>query len=137
MRYQPIDPALFVENRKRLAAAMAPKSLAVVNANDLMPKNSDALSLMVPQTDLFWLSGIEQEETILLICPNSFDEKTLEVLFIRESSELLKTWEGHKLTKAQAANISAIKNVQWLSEFPAIFHRLMCEVETVYLNANE
>jgi len=137
MRHLPIDPSLFAEHRQRLASRMAPNSLAVVNANDLMPRNSDALSLIVPQTDLYYLAGIEQEETVLLVCPNSFDEKTREVLFIRESSELLKTWEGHKLGKDEAASISGIKNVQWLSEFPAIFHRLMCEVETVYLNANE
>src|SRR3982751_5914912 len=93
MRHAPIDPKLFIENRKRLAAQMAKSSLAVVNANDLMPRNSDALSLIVPQTDLFYLSGIEQEETILLMCPNSFDEKTREVVFIGETSELLKIWE--------------------------------------------
>jgi len=137
MRYQQIDPKLFTENRKRLASSMAPKSLAVVNANDLMPKNSDALSLMVPQTDLFWLSGIEQEETILLICPDAFDEKLREVLFVRETSPLLKIWEGHKHSPAEASEISGIANVQLLSEFPAIFHRLMCEVETVYLNSIE
>ncbi len=137
MRHLPIEPSLFVEHRQRLASRLAANSLAVVNANDLMPRNSDALSLIVPQTDLFYLSGIEQEETILLICPNSFDQKTREVLFIRESSPLLKTWEGHKLSKDEAASISGITNVQWLSEFPAVFHRLMCEVETVYLNANE
>ena len=137
MRYQHIDPKLFTENRKRLAAQMAPKSLAVVNANDLMPKNSDALSLMVPQTDLFWLSGIEQEETILLICPDAFDEKLREVLFVRETSALLKIWEGHKHSPAEASEISGIQNVQLLADFPAIFHRLMCEVETVYLNSIE
>lgn len=137
MRYQRIDPALFVENRKRLAAKMAPSSLAVVNANDLMPKNSDALSLMVPQTDLFWLAGIEQEETILLICPDAFDEKLREVLFVRETSALLKIWEGHKHSPEEASEISGIANVQLLADFPAIFHRLMCEVETVYLNSIE
>ena len=137
MRYEQIDPKLFIENRKRLASAMSPKSLAVVNANDLMPKNSDALSLMVPQTDLFWLSGIEQEETILVICPNAFDEKLREVLFVRETSALLKIWEGHKHSPAEASEISGIKNVQLLAEFPAIFHRLMFEVETVYLNSIE
>ena len=137
MRYQRIDPKLFTENRKRLAAMMGPNSLAVVNANDLLPRNSDALNLIIPQTDLFYLSGIEQEETILLICPSAFDEKLREVLFVRETSDLLKIWEGHKHTKEEAAEISGIKNVQLLADFPAIFHRLMCEVERVYLNSNE
>ena len=137
MRHLPIDPALFIENRKRLVKMMAKNSLAVVNANDLMPRNSDALSLIVPQTDLFHLSGIEQEETILVLCPDSSDQTLREVLFVRESSELLKTWEGYKHTKQDAAQVSGIRNVRWLAEFPAIFHRLMCEVESVYLNSNE
>ena len=137
MRYQRIDPQLFTENRKRLAAMMGPNSLAVVNANDLLPRNSDALNLIIPQTDLFYLSGIEQEETILLICPSAFDEKLREVLFVRETSDLLKIWEGHKHSKEEAAEISGIKNVQLLADFTAIFHRLMCEVERVYLNSNE
>jgi len=137
MRHLPIDPALFRENRRRLAKAMARNSLAVVNANDPMPRNADGLSLIVPQTDLFYLCGIEQEETILLLCPDSFDETLREVLFIRESSELLKIWEGYKHTKEDAVAISGIRNVKWLDEFPAVFHRLMCEVETVYLNSNE
>ena len=137
MRHLPIDPALFVANRTRLIRMMAKNSLAVVNANDLMPRNSDALSLVVPQTDLFHLSGIEQEETILLLCPDASDQTLREVLFVRESSELLKTWEGYKHTKQDAAQVSGIRNVRWLAEFPGIFHRLMCEVETVYLNSNE
>lgn len=137
MRHLPIDPALFVANRTRLTRMMAKNSLAVVNANDLMPRNSDALSLIVPQTDLFHLSGIEQEESILLLCPDASDETLREVLFLRESSELLKIWEGYKHTKPDAATISGIRNIKWLADFPAIFHRLMCEVETVYLNSNE
>jgi len=137
MRHLPIDPALFRANRTRLTRMMARNSLAVVNANDQMPRNSDALSLIVPQTDLFHLCGIEQEETILLLCPDSFDETLREVLFIRESSELLRIWEGYKHTKDDAAQISGIRNVKWLAEFPAVFHRLMCEVDTVYLNSNE
>ena len=137
MRHLPIDSDLFAENRKRLMKMMAPNSLAIVNANDILPRNSDAVSLIVPQTDLFYLSGIEQEESILLLCPNSFDPNLREVLFIRESSELLKIWEGYKHTKDDARKISAIKNVKWLSDFPGIFHRLMCEVDNVYLNSNE
>jgi Xaa-Pro aminopeptidase len=137
MRHLPIDPALFSENRKRLTKMMAKNSLAVVNANDQMPRNADALSPIVPQTDLFYLSGIEQEETILLLCPGSFDEALREVLFIRESSELLKVWEGYKHTKEDAAKISGIRNVKWLSEFESVFHRAMCEADTVYLNSNE
>lgn len=137
MRHLPIGAKLFVENRARLAGKLPPHSLAVVNANDVLPMNSDALLPMVPQTDLFYLSGIEQEESILLVCPNSFDEKLREVLFVRESSELLTIWEGHKLTIEEAQKISGIKNVKLLKEFRGIFHRLMCEADHVYLNGNE
>lgn len=137
MRHLPIDPALFVENREKLAKKMAPNSLAVVNANDILPRNSDAVNLIVPQTDLFYLTGIEQEETILILCPNAFDPNLREVLFIRETNPLLTTWEGYKHTKDDARKISGIKNVKWLSDFRKVFHRLMCENDTVYLNSNE
>jgi Xaa-Pro aminopeptidase len=137
MRHLPIDPALFAENREKLVKLLAPNSLAIVNANDVLPRNADAVNPIVPQTDLFYLSGIEQEESILLLCPNSFDPTLREVLFVRESSELLKIWEGYKHTKEDAQKISGIKNVKWLSDFPGILHRLMCEVDNVYLNSNE
>jgi Xaa-Pro aminopeptidase len=137
MRHHPIDPQLFVENRQRLAKMLEPNSLAVVNANDILPINADAVLTMQPNSDLFYLTGIEQEETIVLLAPDAFDEKLREVLFLRESSELLKTWEGHKLTKDEARNICGIKNVKWLSDFPGVFHGLMCDVEHVYLNSNE
>jgi Xaa-Pro aminopeptidase len=137
MRHLPIDPQMFMENRARLVRRLLPQSLAVVNANDLLPTNADAVLPMMPQTDLFYLTGIEQEETILLLCPTAFDENLREVLFLREANPLLTTWEGHKLTREEARKISGIKNVKWLGEFRSIFHRLMCEMEHVYLNSNE
>jgi Xaa-Pro aminopeptidase len=137
MRHLPIDPKMFVENRARVVRRLLPHSLVVVNANDLLPTNADAVLPMMPQSDLFYLTGIEQEETILLLCPTAFDENLREVLFVRESNPLLTTWEGHKLTLDEARKISGIKNVKWLGEFRGIFHRLMCEMEHVYLNANE
>lgn len=137
MRHLPIDSKLFVENRSRLTELMAANSLAIVNANDVLPRNADATLLMQPNTDLFYLTGIEQEESVLLLAPNAFDEKQREILFLREPNEHLKTWEGYKHSKEDATGISGIKNIKWLSEFPTIFHQLMCEVERVYLNSNE
>src|SRR5262245_13955927 len=137
MRHQPIDPQLFIENRQRLANLLAHNSLAVVNSNDVLPINADAVLLMQPNSDLFYLTGIEQEETILLLAPNAFDEKMREVLFLREPNELLKTWEGHKLGKEEATKISGVKTVKWLGDFRGGFHSLMCEVEHAYLNSNE
>jgi Xaa-Pro aminopeptidase len=133
----PIDPKLFVENRQRLANMLAPNSLAVVNSNDILPINADAVLLMQPNSDLFYLTGIEQEETILVLAPNAFDEKLREVLFLREPNELLKTWEGHKLGKEEATKISGVKTVKWLADFRGVFHSLMCEAEHAYLNSNE
>jgi len=137
MRYQPIDPKLFVENRARLAKMMLPNSLAIVNANDVLPTNADGTLPLHPNSDLFYLTGVGQEESILLLYPEAHEEKMREILFLRETNELLAIWEGHKLTKEEATRISGIKRVEWLSEFRPLFHRLMCECEHVYLNTNE
>ena len=137
MRHKPIKNKLFAENRKRLTSLLTPKSLAVVNANDLLPVNADATLVMHPNSDLFFLSGIEQEESILLIFPDAAEEKNREILFLREPNEHLKIWEGYKHTKEDARKISGIKNVQWLSEFPVTFRSLMLESEAAYLNSNE
>jgi len=137
MRHQPIDPKLFIENRQRLAKLLLPNSLAVVNANDIPPVNSDGVLLMQPNSDLFYLTGIEQEESILVLSPDAFDEKLREVLFLREPNQQLKTWEGHKLSREEATAISGIKTVKWLSEFRGAFHSLVCDAENVYLNSNE
>src|SRR6476469_9342341 len=137
MRHDPIDPQLFIQNRKRVSELLLPNSLAVVNANDVLPTNADGSLPPVPNTDLFYLSGIEQEQSILLIYPDADDEKHREILFLREPIPELEIWEGHKLSKEEARAVSGIRNVQWLSDFPALFHRLMCECEHVYLNTNE
>ena len=137
MRHKPIKNKLFSENRKRLTTLLAPKSLAVINANDLLPVNADATLVMHPNSDLFFLSGIEQEESILLIFPDAAEEKNREILFLRAPNEHLKIWEGYKHTKEDARKISGIKNVQWLSEFPVTFRSLMLESDAAYLNSNE
>jgi len=137
MRYSSVDSKLFVGNRERLKKLLLPNSLAVVNANDVPPTNADGTMAMPPNADLFYLSGIEQEQTILLIYPDADDEKHREVLFLREPTSELEVWEGHKLSKAEARRISGIKHIEWLSEFPHIFHRAMCDSEHVFLNSNE
>lgn len=137
MRYRNIKPELFVSNRARLARLLLPNSLALLNANDILPTNADGSLALRPNSDLFYLSGVEQEETLLLLYPEAHEETMREILFIRESSELLATWEGHKLTKEEARAASGIKRVEWLSEFRPLFHRLMCECDHVYLNSNE
>ena len=137
MRHAPIDAKLFIENRERLVKLLPPDSLAVANANDVLPTNADGSLVLVPNSDLFYLTGIEQEESILLLSPDAFDPKLREVLFIREPNAHLKTWEGGKHSKEDAQTISGLKTVKWLSEFPVIFRQLMCDAEHVFLNSNE
>ncbi len=137
MRHKPIKPKLFLQNRQRIAEQMAPNSLAVLNANDVLPTNADGTLPMQPNADLFYLSGIEQEESVLLLFPDAAEEKHREILFVREPTDHLKIWEGYKHSKADARKISGVKNVQWLSEFPVMFRLLMCDAESAYFNTNE
>src|SRR5258708_8462153 len=127
MRYRPINSELFVSNRARLAKLMLPNSMAVVNANDILPTNADGTLALRQNSDLFYLTGVEQEESVLLLYPDADEERMREILFVREPNELLATWEGHKLTKEEARKISGVQRIEWLSEFRPIFHRLMCE----------
>jgi Xaa-Pro aminopeptidase len=139
MRYRPIPNDLFINNRKRLTRLLKPGSVLVLNTNDIMPTNADGTLGYRPNSDLFYLTGIEQEETMLVICPDFPDKAYREILFVREPNELLEKWEGHKLTKQEAANISGITTVLWLSDFEKWFHHMMAmgNVENVYLNTNE
>jgi Xaa-Pro aminopeptidase len=137
MRYRAIDPQLFVTNRANLARLLLPNSLAILGANDIPTTNADGSLPLRQNSDLFYLSGVDQEESILLLYPEAHEENMREILFLRETSELLAIWEGQKLTKDQARAVSGVKRVEWLSEFPALFRRLMCEADHVYLNTNE
>ena len=102
-----------------------------------MPANADGSLGHLQNADLFYLTGIHQEETMLLLAPDAFDPLHREILFIRQPNEHLAIWEGHKHTKEEAAAISGIANVKWLSEFPGVFRQLACELKTIYLNSNE
>jgi len=137
MRYDPIDPQLFVQNRRRLAALMSPRSLAVVHSNDILPTNADGTLPLKQSSDLFYLSGVDQEESILLLFPDADDPTQREILFLREPTPQVQLWEGRKLTREDARKATGIRNIQWLSAFPSLLHRLMCEAEGVYLNSNE
>jgi Xaa-Pro aminopeptidase len=137
MRYKQIDRELFVANRARLGASLAPNSLAVVNSNDVPPTNADGTLALPANSDLFYLSGVEQEQSILVMYPDADEEKHRTILFLREPTKELEIWEGSKLTKERAQALSGIADVLWLSEFPRLFHRLMCECAHVYLNSNE
>ena len=137
MRYTSPSQKVFVENRKRLAKELPAGSMAVFNANDRMPTNADGTMGFRQNNDLFYLTGVDQEETLLVFYPDAPNPEWREMLFIRETSELIAIWEGAKLTKEKATAVSGVKSVHWLSQFPVFFHQLMCQCGPVYLNTNE
>ena len=137
MKYLQIKSDLFINNRKRFVKELKPNSLAIFNANDVMPTNADGSMGFVQNSDLFWLTGIDQEETILLIYPDAASKTFKEVLFLRETNAHIAVWEGHKYTKDEAYKTSGIESIYWISEFPAIFKQLMSQTKRVYLNSNE
>lgn len=137
MKQIKIDSKLFIENRKRLVKELKPNSIAVVHANDVMPTNADGTMHFKQNTDLFWLTGVDQEETILVLFPDSPDPAFKEVLFLRETSELIAIWEGKKLMKDEASELTGIKNIMWLSDFNKIFRNLITDADNVYVNTNE
>ncbi len=137
MKYTKIPSKLFIENRKRYAKELKSDSLAVFNSNDILPTNADGSMAFVQSSDLFWLTGIDQEETILLMYPDSKDNSMKEILFLRETNEKIAVWEGHKYTKEEAKETSGIQEIKWLSEFPTIFRNLIGQCRRVYLDTNE
>ena len=137
MKYHSIDSQLFVKNRKKFMSHMRPKSLAVFNSNDIYPISADSTMPFEQHRDIFYLSGADQEETILVLFPEASEKKHREVLFVRETNEHIAVWEGAKLTKAQATKVSGIETIYWLSDFERIFFDIMTEADTVYFNTNE
>lgn len=118
-------------------AHMAPKSIAVFNSNDIYPISADSTMPFQQARDILYLSGVDQEESILLLFPDAVDPKNREVLFLKETNEHIAVWEGEKLTKDRAFEVSGIKTVYWLQEFDKVFFELMTQSETIYFNTNE
>ncbi len=137
MKYQQIDRELFVANRTKFIQHMTSNTLAVFNSNDIYPISSDATMPFQQHRDIFYLSGVDQEESILVLFPTASNPAHREVLFLRETNETIAIWEGEKLTKAKAFETSGIKTVYWLNQFPTIFKQLMAEAQGIYLNTNE
>ncbi|MEJ6635398.1 MAG: aminopeptidase P N-terminal domain-containing protein [Akkermansiaceae bacterium] len=137
MRYESIDPAFFQRNRARLADKLKPNSLVIIHANDLLPTNADGTVPFRQNNDLFYLTGIDQEQTVIVLFPDAQQEADREILFVRETSELIAVWEGEFLCKEGATGVSGIKNVQWSETFEDTLHRLAPQVENIYLHTNE
>ncbi len=137
MKYLNINKDLFITNRKNYCKHLKPNSLALFVSNDFLPTNADGSYGFVQNSDLFYLTGVDQEDTILMIFPDVKDGKNKEVLFIKETSELIAIWEGAKLTKKQATEVSGIENVHWHHEFDKVFKTFAFQAEYFYLNSNE
>ncbi len=137
MKYDRIDKALYINNRQNFTAQMAANTLAVFNSNDIYPVSADSTLPFAQHRDILYLSGVDQEESILVLFPNASNPAHREVLFLKETSELIAIWEGEKLTKQTAFETSGIQTVYWLQQFPTIFKQLMAEAQGIYLNTNE
>lgn len=137
MKYIPLPKELYIRNRAKFAAKMAKNAVAIFNSNDIMPTNADGTMKFRQNNDLFYLCGIDQEESILLLAPDCPNPAMREVLFLRETSELIAIWEGHKYTKEEAQAASGIKNIQWLTSFEQVLNTVVSLSDRIYLNSNE
>lgn len=137
MKYSPINHQLFIKNRAKFAAKMKPNSLAVFNSNDIYPVSADSTMPFQQHRDIFYLSGVDQEESILIIFPDCPKEKHREILFLRETNEHIAVWEGEKLTKEKAFETSGVKTVYWLQDLEKVLFEIMTQCDTIYINTNE
>ena len=133
MKYLQIENNLFINNRRKLITKMKENTIAVFNSNDIMPTNADGTMPFRQNNDLFWLCGVDQEESVLVISNNSTEK---EILFLKETSELIAIWEGAKLTKEEAFNTSGVSAVYWLSEMEEKLEILIEKCDGIYLNKN-
>ena len=137
MKYLPISSELFIKNRLKLSKQMVSNSIAIFNSNDVFSTGADSTLPFEQHRNIFYLTGVDQEESILLVFPDAKQEAHREVLFVKETNDHIAIWEGAKLSKLQATASSGIKTVYWLEEFQSIFSRLMEESTHFYYNNNE
>ena len=137
MKYHQIEASLFIKNRANFKAQMKPNSLAVFNSNDIYPIGADSTMPFQQHRDIFYLSGVDQEESVLVLFPDCPNEKHRELLFLKETNEHIAVWEGEKLTKNKAFETSGIKTVYWLKDLEKVMFELMTQCYTIYINTNE
>lgn len=137
MRYHQLNSQIFIENRKKFTGMMKPNSLAIFTSNDIYPTSADGHLPFKQHSDILYLSGADQEESILVLFPDAHKDSLREVLFLKETNDLIAVWEGAKYTKDQAFDISGIKTVFWLSEFERVFNEMVINADRIYLNGNE
>lgn len=137
MKYERLDASLYITNRTNFMSQMEHGALAVFNSNDIFPISADSTMPFQQHRDILFLSGVDQEESILVLFPNASNPNHREVLFLKETSELIAIWEGEKLDKQSALEVSGISAVHWLQDFPTVFRQMMAESTGIYLNTNE
>jgi len=137
MKYLPLNKQIFIDNRKRFMKEMKPNSIAIFVSNDEWPSNGDALHAFKQNTDLFWLSGIEQEDSMVILFPNCPDPKYREVLVLVRPNELKEKWDGKRLRTADGAAISGIQTIVWLDTIDAMLQTWIHAADTIYLDTNE
>ncbi len=137
MKYHQIDRDLFIKNRAKFTAQMKPNSVAVFNSNDIYPVSADSTLPFAQHRDIFYLSGVDQEESVLLLFPDAPYDNLKEILFLKETNEHIAIWEGEKLTKERAFEVAGIKTVIWLQDFPKTLKEVMTYADTIYINTNE
>ena len=137
MRYEPLPAGLFTRNRQNLRGLLKPSSIVILHANDIYPTNADGSMAFKQNSDLFYLTGIDQEDTVLVLMPDAVDPKEREILFVKETSELIAIWEGQKLTKEKATEVSGIERIEWAHSFESFLHRWVPQMDHIYLSTNE
>ena len=137
MKYLPIDNNLFIKNRKKFVAKMKSNSLAIFNSNDIYPVSADSTLPFAQHRDIFYLSGVDQEESVLVIFPDAPKDEHKEMLFLKETNAHIAIWEGEKLTKEKAYETSGIKSVFWLQDLDKVLFEIMTQADNVYVNTNE
>ena len=137
MRYQPLSSSFYKNARNKFGKLLAQKSLAIFNSNDIYPICADSTMPFQQHRDIFYLCGVDQEESILLLFPDAVEAKHREILFLRETNDHIAVWEGAKLSKKQAVQLTGIETIYWLSEFNRVFQELSTQCERFYFNTNE
>ncbi len=137
MKYLPLNPSIFVQNRQRFTERMEKNAIAIFNSNDELPTNGDQLYRFKQNSDLFWLTGIEQEDSMLILFPGNPDPKFREVLVLVRPNELKEKWDGHRLRVDEARTISGIQTIVWLDVIDGLLQPWIHIADTIYLNSNE
>jgi Xaa-Pro aminopeptidase len=137
MRYEPLKSDLYARHRARFTATLKPNSVAFFNSSDIYPTSADGSFPFKQATDILWLSGVDQEESILVLFPNAPKPEQREMLFLVETNDLIARWEGAKLSKDEARALSGIQSIHWLSDFERVLRDVMAHAHHVYLLGHE